>query len=120
LVNGRVANNTPKCTIKTLGNVPFKQRARIDDKIEHVRFVKELSEEKKKIEKKYFSLLADEKMVQQNYHRIKADAREEDEIEELKNELCVLKHVCRNPKVEIIRVRPFSGPAQSGIFMHRG
>jgi hypothetical protein len=91
--------------------------------------VKELSEQKKKIEKKYLSLLADvkkftkeseEMVVQQNYYRIKADAREEDEIEELKNELCVLKHVCRNPKVDIIRVRPFSGPAQSGSFMHRG
>jgi uncharacterized protein YlxW (UPF0749 family) len=101
-----VANNTPKCAIKTLGNVPFNSSntSRIDDKIEHARFVKELSEEKKKTEKKYFSLLADvkkftnesEKMVvQQNYHRIKADAREEDEIEELKNELCVLKHFFR-------------------------
>ena len=56
---------------------------RIDDKIEHSKFVEELSEEKKKLEKKYYTLLADVKkcteetekrVMEHNYHMIKVSA----------------------------------------------
>jgi hypothetical protein len=62
--------------------------------------VEEISEEKKKIEKTYFSLLVDvkkftnetkKKLIHQNFHKIMADTREDEEMEELKNGLGALK-----------------------------
>jgi restriction endonuclease S subunit len=65
--------------------------ARIDDTIEHARYVEELSTKKMKLEKKYFTLLDDvknfanefEKMVVQK--KINADVWEEDEMEAPEN-----------------------------------
>jgi hypothetical protein len=74
--------------------------AEIDDKIEHARFVEELSMEKKKLEKKYSGLFADVKkftnetdkrMVQHNFHKIETNSLKEDEMEALNNELSELK-----------------------------
>jgi hypothetical protein len=62
--------------------------SQINDKIEHARFVEELSTEKK-LEKKYSGLFGDvnkfadkteKRVVQQNFHKIKADAQEEYEM----------------------------------------
>jgi hypothetical protein len=62
--------------------------------------VEEISMENKKLEKKYSVLLADvnkfadgtkKKVVQHNFHNIKKDSLEEDEMEAPKNELSELK-----------------------------
>ncbi|KAM0914751.1 hypothetical protein ACQ4PT_011324 [Festuca glaucescens] len=73
---------------------------RIDDKLEHARFVEELAVEKNKIEKKYASLLVDVKkfaeetekrVVERNYKLITSGAA--DEINELKKEVAELKQL---------------------------
>jgi hypothetical protein len=74
--------------------------ARIDDKLEHPRFMEEISEKNKKIEKKHLALLGDvrkftnyteKRVMHENFHKLKAGVREEEEMEKLKNELGVLK-----------------------------
>ena len=79
---------------------------RIDDKIEHAKFVEELSEEKNKLERKYYTLLADVKkftketekrVMEQNGHRIMVSA--EEEVEVLKKEVGVLKQNYHRIKV---------------------
>jgi DNA repair exonuclease SbcCD ATPase subunit len=82
--------------------------ALIDDKLEHARFVEEISKEKKKLKNKYHSLLAgvkkftdgtEQKVIHHNYHKLKAKAQDEKEIKELK-ELRALKEKMKECEVE--------------------
>nr|XP_051216402.1 uncharacterized protein LOC127334007 [Lolium perenne] len=84
---------------------------RIDDKLEHARFVEELVVEKNKIEKKYASLLVDVKkfaeetekrVVERNYKLITSGAA--DEINELKKEVAELKQL-QKTQAEVIRAK---------------
>jgi hypothetical protein len=74
--------------------------SRIDDKIEHARFVEEISLEKKTLEKKHHALLDDfknfadnvsTKVMPDNCHNMNAQAREEEYMENIKKELHELK-----------------------------
>nr|XP_051216414.1 uncharacterized protein LOC127334017 [Lolium perenne] len=85
---------------------------RIDDKLEHARFVEELVVEKNKIEKKYASLLVDVKkfaeetekrVVERNYKLITSGAA--DEINELKKEVAELKRLRENTELRSLGQR---------------
>jgi hypothetical protein len=71
--------------------------ARIDEKIEGARFVEEISSKIKKPEKKHHTLLddvknfADNLSTKDNYHKLNAEDREEEEMEKIKKGLHELK-----------------------------
>jgi arginine deiminase len=74
--------------------------ARIDEKIDHIKFIEELKAEKNKIEKKHASLLEElrkfsddieKKVIRQNYHKFKVGV--EDEVKLLRKEVDELRQV---------------------------
>jgi hypothetical protein len=73
---------------------------RIDEKLEHGKFIEELAAEKRKLERKHASLLeelrnwedgTERKVMQKNYQKIKSG--EHDELEQLRKEVAELKQV---------------------------
>jgi hypothetical protein len=73
---------------------------RIDEKLEHGKFIEELAAEKRKLEKKHASLLeevrtwadgTERKVMQRNYEKIKSG--ELDELQQLRKEVAELKKV---------------------------
>jgi hypothetical protein len=73
---------------------------RIDEKLEHGKFIEKLAVEKRKLEKKHASLLeevrtwadgTERKVMHKNYQKIKSG--ELDELEQLRKEVAELKQV---------------------------
>jgi hypothetical protein len=88
------------CLLNVWGIYHSRNSIRIDEKLEHGKFIKELAVEKRKLERKHASLLEEvrswadgtgRKVMQKNYQKIKSG--EHDEIEQLGKEVAELKQV---------------------------
>lgn len=94
-------HDTLKNALKKLWGMYYSSNsARIEDKIVHARFVEQLSEEKKSIEKKYSSLLADvnkfmseteKQVMEKNLAGMNAASKEEDKMAGMEKEINMLK-----------------------------
>lgn len=110
-VDGEWPEQLQNALEKLWGMYHASNNARIEEKIQHAKFVQEIAADKTSLEKKYASLLDDIKrfsieqeknVMQANYKRIMSGA--EDEIADLKREVAELKQVQRS-QADVMRAK---------------